>query len=59
MLTSQLNEAACGLFSICAFAAATELLIHDARAALTFRSVCALGVATCALRLASRLLGLG
>ncbi|MBR1821322.1 MAG: hypothetical protein IJ769_06835 [Clostridia bacterium] len=58
MLADTLTEAALGLFSICAIAAATDMLIRDARAALTFRSICALAAAVSALRLVTRLLGL-
>ena len=54
---SQLSQAARGLFAICAVAAALELLIGDGRSALTFRPVCALAVATGAVRLLLRLLG--
>lgn len=52
-----LFESARGLFAICAVAAAVDLLLGEARGALAFRSVCALAVATAAVRLLLRLLG--
>ena len=51
------QEAAQALLTVCALAAAAELLTRDESGALAFRSVCALAVATAALRLAARLLG--
>jgi len=52
-----LMEAARGLFSICAIAAAMELLSRDERTALSFRSVCALATCVCVLRAIIRWVG--
>lgn len=50
-----LTEAARGLFAICAVAAAMDMFLKDERGALAFRSICALAVSTCAVRLLLRL----
>jgi len=55
--TEALMEAARGLFSICAIAAAMELLSRDERTALSFRSVCALATCVCVLRAIIRWVG--
>ena len=57
MLSQALSEAIKGLFAICAAVAAMDLLIGHQSSALSFRSLCALSVALCALRLVASLLG--
>lgn len=52
MLPQSLCAPALGLFSICLAVAAVELCVGDAREAISFRSLCALALSVCALRLA-------
>ena len=52
-----LERAAAELTSICALAAALELLVRDDGAELGFRSICALAVALGALRAVMRAIG--
>ena len=55
MLPEALIWPAQALFSICVAAVAMDALIQDQRAALSFRAVCALSCALCAMRLIMRL----
>ena len=58
MLPEGLAAPVKALFSICVAAAAMETLTRDRRSALAYRSLCALAVTVCALRMALRLLRL-
>lgn len=55
MLPQSICMPALGLFSICLAVAAVEQCVGDAREALSFRSLCALALSACALRLVLRL----
>lgn len=50
MLPEGLREPVWALFSICVAAAAMDMLAGDRRTALSFRSLCALAMSLCALR---------
>ena len=50
MLPNAVGGPVWALFSICVAAAAMDVLVVDRRAALSFRSLCALASAVCAAR---------
>ena len=56
MLPEYLSAPAMGLFSICLAVAAVELSVGEGRAALAFRSLCAVAMSVCAIRLVLRLI---
>lgn len=57
-MLDSISAGALALLGICTACAAMEAVVREERTALAFRSVCALSVATAALRVVLRLLRL-
>lgn len=56
MLSMQLKTAARCLFAACALSAALDVLVEEEGAGLSFRMLCGISVALCAVRLTAGLL---